>query len=266
MPRPTDEEQVQKFLQALGEHGGAAGNGTVRSTLGWSESEYWRIRDRVMREGLITRGRGRGGSVQLVPVQTEAIQPPSAPPPALGEPYAREDDLYEPCIETLRTKWAADHGLEHCYIQETARQGRRMTGGVWTRPDAVAVSMRTFMHWPGRFFDLWTFEIKPRWAVNVVGVYEAAAHSRVATNSYCMFHVRSLDDHADDLERLVDEAQKAQNARIGLLFFTDPGNYDTWDIRVEPVRSEPDPALLEEFAATQLDSEAKRRLIEWGKR
>lgn len=263
MSRPTDEEQIEKFQDALRSRGGAAGNGAMRSMLGWSEAEYWRIRDCMMTAGLVTRGRGQGGSVQLVENAVDGTSPPSTPPPPPGDPFASEDDLYEPCSLTLRTKWAPDQGLEHCYVQETARQGRRATGGVWTRPDVIAISMRTFMYWPGRYFDLWTFEIKPRWAVNVAGIYETAAHSRSATNSYCLFHVRSLEDHKNELERLVGEAQKA---RVGIIFFTDPLNYDTWDFRVEPVRTEPDPALLEEFVATQLDSTAKKRLIEWGKR
>jgi hypothetical protein len=39
----------------------------------------------------------------------------------------------------------------------------------------------------------------------------------------------------------------------------------TWDFKVDPVRREPDPALLEQFVAVQLSEEARDKLLRWGK-
>ncbi len=185
MARPTDEEQLKKFMRALANHGGGARNAVLREYLGWSDQQYWRI------------------------------------------------------------------------------QGRRSTGGTWTRPDIIALSMRTFRHWPGRYFDLWTFEIKPTWSVNVTGIYEAAAHSRCATQSFCAYHVEDIDGiPEDEVGRLVGEAQRLG---VGLIFFTDPADYSTWDLRVMPVRREPDPSLLEEFIATQVSDYGQDQLLRWSK-
>ncbi|HRI07294.1 MAG TPA: hypothetical protein PKW35_05730, partial [Nannocystaceae bacterium] len=143
-----------------------------------------------------------------------------------------------------------------------ANQGSRKTGGAWTRPDIVAISMRTFRHWPGRFFDLWTFEIKPKWSFNVIGVFEATAHARASTQSYAMYHIDSIDDPPENHQRIVGEAQRLG---VGLIFFQDAADFQTWDIVVDPVRREPDPALLEEMSALQLSEAGRDLLIRWGK-
>ncbi len=63
------------FLAKLPIDGSALGNSTLRKELRWPESRYWEIRDDLLRQGLIQRGRGRGGSVRLS----------SARPPNLSE-------------------------------------------------------------------------------------------------------------------------------------------------------------------------------------
>jgi type I restriction enzyme M protein len=55
----------ERFLEVLKELGGSAGNGRLREALGWQEDTYDRARDALLEEGLIAKGRGRGGSVAL---------------------------------------------------------------------------------------------------------------------------------------------------------------------------------------------------------
>jgi type I restriction enzyme M protein len=45
--------------------GGSAGNGRLLADLGWQEHTYVRVRDELVEEVLIVRGRGRGGSAAL---------------------------------------------------------------------------------------------------------------------------------------------------------------------------------------------------------
>lgn len=68
MARPVDDSQTQKFLDVLRRLGGSAGNGRLMSELEWSETEYWRLRDKLLEAGRVVRGRGRGGSVVSVHV------------------------------------------------------------------------------------------------------------------------------------------------------------------------------------------------------
>jgi len=99
------------------------------------------------------------------------------------------------------------------------------------------------------------------WAFNVTGVFEAASHSRSATNSYAMFHVPAKPD--DDIAlRCISESQRFG---VGLVLFTDPADFSTWDFNVDPVRREPEPALLEQIVTTQLSERARNRLSRWNK-
>ncbi|MBK6918825.1 MAG: hypothetical protein IPH07_15645 [Deltaproteobacteria bacterium] len=270
MSRRPDDALKRELLDTLADHGGAAGNTKMIKLLGWSEDQYWRIREKLIEDGLVTRGFGRGGSVVLAP--TTVVAPaPVAPLPvaavvvaASPEPVRpREVDLYAPCVETIRSAWCRERSLHDVRVELTAMQGSRRTGGDWTRPDIVVLSMRTFKHWPGKYYDLWTFEIKPAGELSVIGVFEAAAHSRAATHSFSLFHVpEPLPENDDMLQRCVAEAQRFQ---VGLVVFADPADFSTWDFLVDPIRHQPDPELLEQFVATQLSNDAKDTLIRWQK-
>jgi len=61
----ASQEQHDKFLQALADLGGRAGNIRLRETLNWAETVYDEVRDELLAAGLIIKGRGRGGSVAL---------------------------------------------------------------------------------------------------------------------------------------------------------------------------------------------------------
>lgn len=264
MGRPSDDEQLQRFLGTLRALGGAAGNVALRNQLQWTEDEYWRLREKLIESGQIIRGKGRGGSVAIVE-ETRALEPVIAQ--AEAKPINNEADLYAPCLEVLKAKWSQERGLRDVHIEITASQGSKRTGGVWTRPDVTAISMRTFTHWPGRIFDIWTFEIKPSWQFNVTGIFEAAAHARASTHSYVLFQTPPGFDEADgeislDVARLISESQRLG---VGMVLFEKAEAFETWDFKVDPVRRQPDPALLEEFVVTQLSNEAKNHLLRWGK-
>ena len=89
----STEQQIQHFIEALTFLGGSAGNQRLLEVLGWQESTYQHIKQRLMDEGRIRAGRGRGGSVALataapamlaqVPIAAPAkLLPPSNPRPA----------------------------------------------------------------------------------------------------------------------------------------------------------------------------------------
>ena len=67
---PTDE-----FLAALTRLGGSAGNQTLRTTLGWDESRYERVKNGLLAQHALLPGRGRGGSVKLPDADTHLTAP-----------------------------------------------------------------------------------------------------------------------------------------------------------------------------------------------
>jgi hypothetical protein len=61
-------EQRQAFLVALKAVGGHSGNTNLRTALGWEATHYDTVKATLVAEGLLMTGRGKGGSVSLVPV------------------------------------------------------------------------------------------------------------------------------------------------------------------------------------------------------
>lgn len=72
----AEQLQKDKFVAALTELGGSAGNGRLREALQWEEAAYNAVKDELVAEGIVTPGRGRGGSVSLGgSVEAEAEEP-----------------------------------------------------------------------------------------------------------------------------------------------------------------------------------------------
>jgi type I restriction enzyme M protein len=82
----ADQAQKERFVAALAELGGSAGNSRLRETLQWAEATYNAVKDDLVAEGLVTPGRGRVGSVSLAGVEeavaVEEAAPVAAPAPA----------------------------------------------------------------------------------------------------------------------------------------------------------------------------------------
>jgi hypothetical protein len=166
--------------------------------------------------------------------------------------------------EVLRKQWARDLRFRSLVVEVTARQGRRDTGGTWTRPDIVAAALRVFPHVPGKFFDLITFELKPFDGIDVTAVFEALSHRRAATQAYVWLHVPACEAANIDvtalLKRIEDEASRHG---VGMIVGAEPSDYSSWDLRLRAARFEPDPESLNEFIAQQLSGLARDELAQW---
>lgn len=258
-----------ELLERVPGDGSGIGNGRLLRELGWSEEEFWEVRNRLVDRGVLELGRGRGGSVRRVDATaatlTTGIHPSEVPAPV--EPHAEperapESDLYPPIVKVLSERWVKDKRVESSMVQLTAAQGRRATGGKWTRPDISVATLSTYPYVPGRHFDVITFEVKPSDAIDVTAVYEALAHLRCATRAYVLLHVP--DSQADALEEeIIELCAEAKKHGIGVITFADPAQYDTWDERVEPIRREPEPRKLNDFLAKQFSQEQLERLVKW---
>jgi len=60
------EAEKKRFLEVLAARGGSAGNEQMRRLLGWPSGTYEAVRQMLLDEGRIKKGRGRGGSVRVV--------------------------------------------------------------------------------------------------------------------------------------------------------------------------------------------------------
>jgi hypothetical protein len=264
----SDDEAA--LLQALPPSGKSRGNQAVRDELGWPPDRYFAARNALEERGLALRGAGRGGSihrridVEVDEVVTVPIKRGSTPDgesifKAAEDILEKESDLYPALQEVIRRDWAQDRGVELLGVEVVARQGSRPTGGIWSRPDIVAVSVRNLMYFPTKILEVTTFEVKGAAAINVQAVYEALAQRRGATHSFVLLHVpRSrLGALAETVEQI---RETARQHRVGVVTFADPSNYDTWESLESAARVEPDPVMIDRFIAQQLPEGLKNKI------
>jgi hypothetical protein len=218
------------------------------------------------RQGLVTRGPGRGGVVrrahtkpptgeQMVAVVVEVGAHDTE---TIEAAITNEIGLYEPMRAVIEGDWARDHRQDLLAVEITALGGSRPTG-IWSRPDIVTVEVRTFEYVPGKYLQVNTFEIKSPTAINVQAVYEALAHRRAATRSYVLLYIPS--EMIETTRDAVQEVSRvARTHGIGVITAADPTDYGTWEEVEEAQRVEPDPERLNDFIAEQL-SVSTRSLI-----
>lgn len=255
------------LFQVVPPGGGTIGNQKARQQLGWDEERYWGARDALVDRGLIARGVGRGGTVYRV-VQGPRAQEVTVSVPVTDSTDAasiaaaviqREEGLYEPLSDVLRGAWARDRRSSLLAVEVVARQGRRSTGGTWSRPDIVTVEVLNLLYFPTKILEIVTFEVKPTDSIDVQCVYEALAHRRAATHAYVLLHVPAKGQ-ASMSETLQAVLGVARSHGVGVVTFSVPGDYSTWEELAIAERAEPDPERLNAFIDTQLPESVKLRL------
>lgn len=272
-PTKLTKKRLDEFLAALKECGGSAGNQHLRDRLGWDEVFYWRVQGRLVEEGRIAAGRGRGGSVRFTEAQAAASDPSPAAAAAGGAlagagvdgaeralAAGRERDLYGPLKRSIEQKWINRFGFDDVLVDETHSRGSRDTGGTFTRPDITSAGVKRYVYLPKRL-EIVTFEVKSADAISVMGVLEAIAHREAAHRAYVLYAAsRVAFDAAIEADRIVELAQKYG---IGVVLVERPAAVESWEILLDAMRHEPDPARLDRFLG-DLPSEAmKKHLSKW---
>jgi len=262
MTKEEREELKAMLLALIPEDGGSIGNKTLRQKFtkkgkkivsDITEEDYWDIRNDLLDDGEIAKGRGRGGSVfRLIEDEDESVE-------TATDEVKSESDLYEPFYKTLQDYWVKEKDLREYVVQQTHSQGRRKTGGTWTRPDMAIVSVGKYTYVPGKILEVTTFEIKPRGSLSIVGVFETAAHAAFAHRSYLALNLSDSHQESVDFERIKNECRRLE---VGLLVFDDPKDWETWEIVSEGQRRDPDPAAVNDFITKQIGEDSRTRILE----
>lgn len=266
-PALTKDEAA--LLAVVPQDGSTIGNARAREALGWDEERYFPVRNALADRGIVIRGVGRGGSLRRVPadVPTEMVTVTVPVDEAVNTTpdmvealiRRREDELYEPMATVLQGAWAKDRRWNLLDVEITARQGRRQTGGTWSRPDIVSVEIKTYEYVPGKFLEVVTYEVKPADAIDVQAVYEALAHRRSSTRAYVILHVPPNSEAA--LVEAVDNVRQAARMHgIGVVTVAEPSDYSTWDELEKADRFEPDPERLNAFIEQQIGDKLRRKI------
>lgn len=258
--RDSLTEDEQTLLDLVPEDGSSITNARLREALEWDEDDYWPVRDALVEKGFLAVGYGRGGSVYRLFDEDEGEE---AEDDEGGEEETEDDDiypdeasLYDGVRDMLSKNWQQlfpgfPAPAKH-WVDSSPRQGRRETGGKWTRPDLSAVTINKYRYVPGTHLDVFTFEVKPRDQLNILGLYEALGHSRRGNFAYVLYHVPTRDSlttaGAEKYERELKEIiREATRLKVGVATFEDPAQAETWSVHVVPSRHDTEARLLDEF-------------------
>ena len=259
--KPSTDELKRKqelkklLLKLIPDDGGSVGNMYLLKQVkkqGFSEEDYWEIRNALIEEGRIAKGRGYGGSVsRVVEIKVSTA--------ATVKKYRKEKDLYEPCREVITNYWVKDNNLDphKTLVEITAYQGHKH--GKWTRPDITVVTVRSYPFVPSKILEVISFEIKPANNTDVKGVFETASHARYAHKSYLAIYMPRYVKLSDTVQlRLQEECERFG---LGLIFFGKPKDWATYDIIVEPKRQNPAPEDTNSFISQQISRKGQQEIL-----
>ena len=249
-----------QLLDAVPEDGRNVGNKTLRDGLGWDSDTYRAVRDRLINDGDLVLGRGKGGSVRRL--RAEPTGGTAVVANVADGDIPDEASLYDPMLEAIRSGWTKEQPFDHVIVEDTSRGGAR-PDGIWSRPDITVLASTMYTYVPNKHFDVITFEVKHYKRLDVTAVYEALAHRRSATRAYVLVYVP--DEILPQLENptLADIADEAIKHGVGFIIAGDPTDYDTWDVREVASIVTPDPARLDKFIRNQLSEGTRDQIVRW---
>lgn len=254
-----EEKDIElKIIEIVTKAGKSVGNTFLlhelrKSFKGLEDDTYWKARNRLIDIGLLGKGRGKGGSVYLL--QALIVEKPEIEP----EKRKRilEKMLYEPFHKVIVDFWVKDNEFDVQLSEITAHQGRRRTGGRWTRPDIALIAFKSYQYLSGKIMDVITFEIKPVDNFGVESVFETAAQSVFAHKSYLCIHLPHGKPETEMFEKI---QRQCENFGVGLMIFENPNDWETYETLIEPIRKNPDPYEVNLFITQQLNESLKAEL------
>jgi hypothetical protein len=259
---PSDGEQL---LGKVPNDGTSVGNTTLRTRLGWEKTRYFDAQKLLVQSGLISLGRGKGGSVSKViapDVESSVLETTQDIVQRTETEAQRELGLYEPLRKGLELWFDHQRQFEFLHVEVTGSKGSRDTGGKWTRPDLTAVAVQVFELLSTKHLSVVTFEVKAdpgqEGTVDISGVFEALAHSRGATESFLIIHIPDgKPERRKGWNRVRDECTRVG---IGLITFDSPEDDETFEVHVDARLRTPNPADMSGFLMLQLSEPGKNKL------
>lgn len=141
---------------------------------GLSRDEVEVATEELVRRGQIERCRGRGRRVRLVrkPCGFEGLLTENHCEPTI---WTREKQSYAAIQEKLQREWMPRLGFSDVEVTNTAHQGRRDTGGIWSRQYLLGSGTHPTLRRGGPTRHVVTFEVKLGDQFDVRAIHEAHA-------------------------------------------------------------------------------------------
>lgn len=246
----TTPTEKNEFITQLGDQ--SKGNKSLIAELGWEKDRYAKVKQTLLDEGIIEKRKGYGGSVVKIKDSSTNSK-------------LKETEIYDPIIDQLKEMWLLNNALDEASIisKKTAQQGKRNTGGKWSRPDITFVTFKKYRFIPLPTLEVVTFELKTDLnSMNIACVYEALAQQRSAHKAYVV--LVSGNATIDEIRSKADDiSEECGKHGLGLILIDDMRKHETWEIVLDAQRNEPDPENLNSFISTQLGQKEHKTIESW---
>ena len=255
-----EEKDIEKcILEIVPVTGKSIGNKFLLTELkktfkNLDDDTFWKVRNNLLDNGKLGKGKGKGGSVYSIPQITTPTKPELEKD---KKKRISENELYEPVHKVIKDVWAKDNGIDDHLSEITANQGKKKTGGKWTRPDISLISIKSYQYLIGKIMDVVTFEIKPEDNYGIESVFETASQSVFAHKSYLCIHLSKGNPETEEFDKI---QRQCENFGVGLIIFEKPDDWNTYETLIEPKRKDPDPHEVNLFITQQLSNRFKEEL------
>jgi hypothetical protein len=252
----------EEIVRILTEAGGHLTRAKLWERLGLANSEptdeYWVAEQGLVDALRIQRKRGRSGGIYLLEQETKKTE--DVVSKIISEDIAGtalEQNYYAPVLKEILDHWTEQPGFTHVFAHITAGQGRRPTGGRWSRPDIVicAVSDWHFSSRPEG--DIRTIEVKRFEALDVMAVYEAVSHKSRAHYSYLLIvnYPKELsEEQKGEMESVLAVAGKHG---IGVITAEDATDWATWEFELDAGKSDADSQAIHQMLLDQVPPQVR---------
>ncbi|MFG1211214.1 hypothetical protein V5F72_02180 [Xanthobacter flavus] len=258
------------FLDELQKIGGRSSNAVLQKILGWPEARYWNTHAHLYAAGSIEKGRGYSGTVILVPLKNppspaENRRKKNSDGNLKSEKLTNEDEselgLYQPVKHYLENHWSILRGFNGFVCEITAHQGRRDTGGSWSRPDISFIAFKNYEFMPEKVLEVCSFEVKHSNDISVKGVMEALSHREAAHRSYVIYNTSGKDFFEYPESKRIEEISSRYG--IGIFAAKSINDPNEWAEVVSASRSNPDPEAVDTFISRTISDLAKTKIRKW---
>jgi len=169
----------------------------------------------------------------------------------------KEKDTYR-FIEPYADSWVRANIFGHYGVtdQRVNATYKHKLDGKWSNPDFTLLCVHKFLHFPQNWIGLVTLEVKhAEKQFDIACVYEALAHTRVATYSVLFFYDNPANTISDrKLDRVLEEIRlECVRVGVGLVVSQYPMDVETWQYQIPAKKHEPDGRRVDAFIEEAFD-------------
>lgn len=219
---------------------------------------YWEAEQKLVDQGRIERRQGRNGGIYLIdePISSDADLADVAAEAARDE-ISGELDHYDPIVSQIEAHWISQLGYTKVFCAKTALQGRRATGGKWSRPDVILCTISDWIFSSRHEGEVRTIEIKRFEALDVLAVYEALSHKSRSHYAYLLIVNFPRDPNSDEKSLFDNVLAVAGKNGIGVITAVDSNDWSTWTFELSPAKSDADNQSIHQLLMDQFPPEKR---------